>query len=69
MASYRDAIDWIAEMDDTEFLQDDDSCISVTACLVRDLWDKSEEQVRADLVKAVARKERRHLKWVRQQEG
>lgn len=55
MAKYRSAIEWIAEIDDTEFLEDPNSAMSVTATLVADLWGKTDEQVRADLMAAKRR--------------
>lgn len=55
-ASYRDAIFWIANNDDTEFLNDKDpSTMSVTAALVVDLFGATKERVRADLIRAVAK--------------
>lgn len=59
MARYKDAIDWIALNDDTEWVEYDSSqpdgteCIS--AALVADLFNKTTEQVRADLKQALRR--------------
>lgn len=46
---YREAIAWIANNDDTEWLLDEFGSISVTAALVADLFDVSEEKLRNDL--------------------
>lgn len=53
MPKYKDAINWIALNDDTSFLDDDSSCDSVTAALVADLFGKTPQQVRKDLIKAL----------------
>lgn len=59
MARYKDAIEWIALEDDTNFLDDaDNSPLSVTATMVRDLWNKTEQQVRKDILAALARLEK-----------
>lgn len=59
MASYKAAIQWIAEEDDTDFLDDpcDDSMMSVTASMVADLFNKDHDTVRKDLRKALAKLE------------
>ena len=55
-ASYREAINWIAANDDTEWLDDSpDQTPSVTAALVADLFKVSSEKVRADLVRELER--------------
>lgn len=36
---YREAVEWLALNDDTEWLDDEYGSISVTTALVRDLWD------------------------------
>lgn len=54
-ASYRDAIGWMAWEDDTEWLSDGVGAISVTACLVADIFDVPREKVEVDLRKAVAK--------------
>lgn len=60
MASYSQAIEWIADNDDTDFLdhEDDVACgtLSVTASMVCDLFDKTEEQVKASLRLRLRRK-------------
>ena len=59
MASYKDAISWIAEVDDTEWTEyPEDSASgtpSVTAHLVADVWGKSISLVRADIIRAIKR--------------
>lgn len=58
--SYREALDWIAANDDTEFMNDgDDAPLSVTASLVQDLWDKDDATIRHDLLLAIRRDNRR----------
>lgn len=53
MARYKDAIQWMADNDDTDWVEHDaDDAAgteSVTASLVADLFDKTADQVRADL--------------------
>jgi hypothetical protein len=58
MARYKDAIWWIIRNDDTEFLDDGEGQISVTAVFVADLFDKTDDQVLADLRKEKARYEK-----------
>jgi hypothetical protein len=53
VARYKDAIYWIAENDDTEWVNDTNPIASVTAALVADLFDKTVEQVTKDLRKAM----------------
>ena len=49
-ASYRFGIAWMAENDDTDWLDDlTDHSPSVTACLLADLFGKTTEQVARDL--------------------
>lgn len=55
MARYADAIFWIANNDDTEFLSDANGSMSLTACMVVDLFNKTDEQVKADLIKKLTR--------------
>jgi len=50
-ASYREAIRWIVENDDIEWLDNGDP-ESVTAVLVADLYRRSVEEVTADLRRA-----------------
>ena len=52
---YREAIAWMAEMDDTEWLHDDEPMISVTGAMVADLFDVDHGRLAADLRRAVAR--------------
>lgn len=49
MARYKDAIEWITQNDDTEWLRDEEPILSVTATLVADLFGKTHEQVINDL--------------------
>lgn len=69
MASYRQAITWIAQNDDTEWVNDAPYVgPSVTASLVADLFGKTDEQVVADLRRALNREaalRRRHEALVR----
>ncbi len=51
MTKYQSAIQWIAENDDTIWLDDIPSIPSVTACLVADIFQKTEEQVINDIRK------------------
>jgi hypothetical protein len=53
MARYRDAIRWIAENDDTDWIENEHGIPSVTACLVADLFEKTEEAVTEDIKKAL----------------
>lgn len=59
MARYRDAIEWIAHNDDTEWAENDpdEACgtTSVTAALVADLFGKDDQQVRKDVRAALKR--------------
>lgn len=56
MARYADAISWIAWNDDTEWIADEEPSMSVTACLVADMWGKTKDQVIADLWRALAQR-------------
>ncbi len=51
--SYRAAVTWIAENDDTAWLDDDEPILSVTASMVADLFDKTEVQITGDLRRAL----------------
>lgn len=52
-ASYRDGIDWIARNDDTCWIDEPDAdgkvTLSVTASLLADLFDVSQERVTKDI--------------------
>lgn len=53
---YREAIDWIASNDDCYWLGDyAGPIISVTAAMVRDLWDVTDAKLFADLRRALKR--------------
>jgi hypothetical protein len=62
VASYRHAIRWIVANDDTEWLRDcgndDDPTLlmSVTAALVADLFNKTDQAVCADLARELERR-------------
>ena len=54
--SYRRALQWIVDNDDTEWVdgdQNDDMPLSVTASLVADLFGHSDEKVEKDLLKTL----------------
>lgn len=57
-ASYREAIEWLAYNDDNEWLDDEEPSPSVSAGLVRDLFDVDTEKLCADLKKACAKRDR-----------
>lgn len=53
MATYKQAIAWMVANDDTEWAtatDEDQRTISITGALVADLFDKSDEQIRADIM-------------------
>ena len=52
---YREAIEWLASNDDCYWLADDEPMISVSAALVRDLFDVDDERLQRDLRRALAR--------------
>lgn len=54
LASYKAAVRWIAENDDTDWLDDNVGGMSVTACMVSDLFDRNEETVTKDIRLMVA---------------
>lgn len=51
--SYKAAIQWMVDNDDTHWARDDEPIISVTACLVADIYGRTNEEVIADLRKAM----------------
>lgn len=53
MASYKQAIAWMVENDDCNWVERDGDPQSVTAALVADLFAKEDEQVRKDLRRAL----------------
>jgi hypothetical protein len=59
VGAYMDAIRWIADNDDTDFLDDDNSSPSVTILLVADIFGRTEEEALFDLRKELARVRRR----------
>ena len=56
-ASYRDAIRWIVDNDDTEWLDEDHGIINITASLVADLFDVKHDRLIADLRRELAKAE------------
>lgn len=53
--SFRAAIQWIADNDDTEWLADDEPILSVTAAFVADLFGSDEARVIRSLRRAIAK--------------
>lgn len=62
MARYTDAIFWIVANDDTDFVDDPNGSISVTASFAADMFRKTDKQVIADIIKERARQERERQK-------
>lgn len=52
---YRDAICWMVMNDDTEWIDDQDPSLSVTAALVADLFGRTDAEVLASLQREVRR--------------
>lgn len=52
---YREAIDWLAGNDDCYWLREPQFGMSVSASLVRDLFDVEEQKFLADLRRALKR--------------
>ena len=52
--SYRLAIEWLANNDDTEWLNDEYASVSVTCALVADMFGVDVERVTRDLKRALA---------------
>lgn len=46
---YRAALRWMLDNDDTEWLKDTDPAISVTAAIVADIYDRTNDEVIVDL--------------------
>jgi hypothetical protein len=57
MAKYRQAIEWIIENDDTDWVTGNEP-LSVTASLVADLFMKNSNDVRRDLIKGLLKTRR-----------
>jgi hypothetical protein len=53
--SFRAAIQWMADNDDTEWLEDDEPILSVTAALVADLFGAEPKRVIRSLRRALAK--------------
>lgn len=51
---YADAVRWMVLNDDTHWARDEEPIISVTACLVADIYARTNEEVIADLRRALA---------------
>jgi hypothetical protein len=51
---YREAVEWLAGNDDCHWLGDS-GFLSVSAAMVRDLWDVPQERLCADLARALKR--------------
>ena len=59
-ASYREAIRWLADNDDNEWIEDDeDMSVSVTAALIADIFDVPQERVKDDLRRALDKRARK----------
>lgn len=54
--SYRAAVAWIAEIDDTTWLDDEGPILSVTASMVAYLFDKTDGQIIGDLRRALKKR-------------
>lgn len=52
---YREAIEWLAYNDDCYWLADHEPVLSVSASLVRDLWDRDETKLIGDIKRALAK--------------
>lgn len=52
---YRESIEWLAHNDDCYWLADDEPCISVSAAMVRDLFDMPQDKLVKDLRRALAK--------------
>jgi hypothetical protein len=50
-APYMEALAWIVLNDDTEWLDDENGSLSVSAALVADIYRRTDEEVTADLLK------------------
>jgi hypothetical protein len=57
--SYKKAIEWIVENDDTEWAKDPKGYMSVTAVMVADIYGKEDHKVRRDIVRALNDRERK----------
>lgn len=69
IGAYGTAIAWIVENDDTEWLdaEGDDLIPSVTACLVANHFARTDEEVVADLRRALARRRRSQARRIPRQ--
>jgi len=62
---YKEALDWLVRNDYTEWLDAEYGFISVTACLVADIYGRTDEEVTADLRRAKARFEKEDIEDMR----
>lgn len=51
--SYKDSLRWILANDCTEFLRDTPMILSVSASFCADIYDRSDDEIKADLLKMV----------------
>ncbi len=52
---YREAVEWLAGNDDCYWLAEDEAAPSVSACLIRDLFDVEESKLYSDIRRALGR--------------
>lgn len=50
---YREAVEWLAGNDDCYWLGDEEPCLSVSAALVRDLFDVEQGKLEKDIRRAL----------------
>ena len=55
---YAEAIRWIIENDDVQWLDDENGIISVTASFAADVYSRTDQEIIADLRKAAGKRER-----------
>jgi hypothetical protein len=58
---YRAALRWLAFNDDCLWLTDEFGSMSVTACFIADCYGKSDDQVKEDLARIVAKRDKERL--------
>lgn len=52
---YREAVDWLAGNDDCYWLAEDEIIPSVSACMIRDLFDIEDAKLYADIRRSLKR--------------
>lgn len=57
---YREAVEWLAGNDDCYWLGDAEPCLSVSAALVRDLYDVENAKLIGDLRRALKKAHPNH---------